>query len=202
MEKFTNDGLALITAWFADPSQTLKIKWFGLSDGHKTTYSGNETEMTVGDPEVERWHGARYHGPIERIYVEAGNDRIARFEGLFKPGDDRQWTIEEVALFAADPDYPDDETGEHAIMVWIGEHPASEIPALGETMISEVITIPIEFVTAAEALLDLTVDLSDAALATVRDLMQMTLSAVSYASYRDLETAEMIGLIRARLATL
>ncbi|MBR6421924.1 phage tail protein [bacterium] len=187
MGKITNAGLALMANAIAN--QTLfKIKWMGLGDENKETYSGSETTMT----------DMRWHNVLERIYIEPGSSNIVRFEGLYWPTDDRGWPIKEVALFAEDSDYPGD--FDHAILFWIAQHPDSYIPEAGDTVVSEVITVPIEFTDATIAHLDVTLALSDAALATVRDLMQMTLASVSYTTYRDLENAEMIGLIRAKIA--
>lgn len=196
MGKFTNTGLGLLAAWMEDHTKDVKIKWMALSDfdgGEAPAYSGSETGMTNPD----RVHVC----PVQRVYLEPGNNKVVRFEAVFWADDNsRDWTIQEVALFAEDPAYPGE--FERAKMVWISAHPDSRIPIAGDTVVSEVITVPIEFNDNTIGAVNLELDLSDAALATKRDLMQMTLGAVCYAAACDIEQAEMTGLILARLAQL
>ena len=194
MGKFTNAGLELLAAYIADHTKTFDVKWMGLGDfngGAAPVYGGTEAKMT------HNW----WHGEIKRRYIEPANNTTVHFEALFEAdAASHGKTIQEVALFVADPDNPD--SFEDAVLFWISAHPESHIPEAGDTVVSEVITIPIQFNDDTVGAVNLTIDLSDAALATLRDLIEMTAGSVSYTAYEAVKSAEMDGLIRAKIMEL
>lgn len=195
---FTDAGRNMLAEWLNDHSKKVDIKWIGVGAAPEEGFEYNGTETGMTD--------ARYYGHVQRTYIEEDSSDIVRVEAIFDPDspspvpgfvNSRGWSAGEIALFAEDPNHPDDFS--HAVMIWIERHPEIYIPQEYEhAAVLEIITVPIRFSNVAAVSLFT----NGAGLATLTQLDEAYIASIAYAGTQAIEAAEMNGMILAKIAQL